>query len=263
MPADRQYDIIRLDPSCMSEASKTKTQDGLAHLAELRAAAENGDAPSQHRLAHILLQANTENEVLEGFHWLEKAALKQHPLAVHSLATLLINNPKVDTFNRSVALYLLESIGITGKLEIDMLSTLGELLFGKFALSFGYLLIQTDPSCGLAALKSAATQGSTLAMCLLAQFHLAEQYGKTDQTKALALFTEAAEMGDFQAQERLATIYTFGEICAPNPALAAHWSAEANVTRKNWQSPYDAQTANANRRIAAKAARAKRKREAT
>ena len=56
----------------------------LVHLEELRSAADQGDRIAQLNLGMTLLRGNTESLVCEGLNLIERAAFKQHPLALHS-----------------------------------------------------------------------------------------------------------------------------------------------------------------------------------
>ena len=155
---------------------------------------------------------------------------------VYLLAGLLLNNPKLDACNRAIAKHLLESI--YSSQEVKTLIECGSLTFPKAVFEAGYLLIGPDPARGLHVLKTAADQGSSLAMCLLAEWYLSGRCGQPDKKGAFALFTRAAELGDFQAQERLALAYSQGDPCEPNQELAAFWRAKAEEIKRAWKFPW-------------------------
>ncbi len=208
-----------------SSQELAKTQEGVAFI---KKASDGGLNAARRNMAAILLNglAGEERSPAGARELLEKAAEGGDGQAMFELAQFFLEAGGEDQVDDDKAWDWLNKAAEAG--NPNALATLGSVLFdGK---TFGARKIDADPKAAVEKFQKLADQGVPGGLRTMAELHASGQGGVAkDFTKALELYSKAAQGNDPTAQVVLAGFYDKGvdldakddkiEI-APNPAAA-------------------------------------------
>jgi len=208
----------------------------------LKIEANDGDAEQQFELGmRYLLGYQVEVDKQQAFHWINKAASQNHPLAQYKLA----NQHMTGSFlNQDIPLAIhLFSEAAKQKIEKAKLAlkyykengleTLVKAEEGdkeaQYQLASSYLEsnMQTEKNKGVEWLQAAAQQSHPIALLELGKMHQTGSLLKKDDIRAFESFAKAAELDNPDAQYQLSLMYQNGLGTTRDLSLAARWLSRA------------------------------------
>lgn len=241
-----------------SEVVDAYTRSITESLDETMSLAKGGSSVAQYRLATFYRDGNQVERDMEQYrHWLESAAVREHPMAASELADIYVSEGRMDD---AMALYrtAADSGDFDSRRKYSVMAgcTQGEIeslrkvmldftssgypsdLYNYANLMYRSALVPADYEEAFRYALMASEAGWTDADYLLALMYRDGTGTDRSVEKAVQYYTKAAENGHQRAMTVLAEMYGEGRYVQRDPEKAFRWylaSAESGNNRSQYQ----------------------------